>query len=146
MTTLFEYAIFGVEQEGDRTWLQVTDITTTEEAGVIVNRAGSSVRLDDIADYIKQNIEDWADKDVIWDLTDFDSSYTTSDEVRGFVARMYSFGGARKGRKTAIIAPSDSGFGLMRMLESNAELWSYPVQFNVFRSREPADKWLAKDD
>ena len=49
----------------------------------------------------------------------------------------------RAGGKTALVMPSDLGFGLARMYDSMAELKNHPVGHGVFRNREDALHWLA---
>lgn len=82
----------------------------------------------------------------LWDLSQSELVHITREMLRQFIRRAAKLGAARKGGRTAIVAPEDAQYGLGRMSEVYAEIEGAPFSLRVFRSREDALAWLTSDD
>jgi hypothetical protein len=66
-------------------------------------------------------------------------SQRTADEVRA-MAQFIAAHAERFGRRLALLADSDAGFGLMRLGAATVE--QHGVETSVFRDAADAEKWL----
>ena len=87
---------------------------------------------------------------VLWDFSNVDEVALTAADVE-IIARYplkYRSSGQLKGGRRAILAPTDLGFGLSRMLDTikelTPELSSYRTR--AFRGRDEAVAWLEQAD
>ena len=116
-------------------------ITIFEESGIVINVAQKTDTLDNIVDYISQHIESWVNYNVIWDVTLLEWESINSQSIRSFVQNTILLSNKRLGHKTAILANSDVGFGMMRMLQMLAEEKN-KIEFRVFRTKAQALSWI----
>ena len=79
----------------------------------------------------------------LWDFTGSDLHNAKMVDLAAVLAAAKTLAPRRAGGKTALVMPSDLGFGLARMYDSMAELKNHPVGHGVFRNREDALHWLA---
>ena len=85
---------------------------------------------------------DQVTKLILWDLSQATFDTLTIDTVDGFVTTAKEFTQMRKGGRTAVVVPTDLGFGLARMYDSLHEVDRSPVSHMTFREKESALKWL----
>ena len=78
----------------------------------------------------------------LWDFSGSNLQDARLEQLAAVLAAAKAYGHLRQGGKTALVVPSDLGFGLARMYESMAELKNHPVEHGVFRSRTDALAWL----
>ena len=116
------------------------------ENKIIINSVVGEVNFDKIAEYISENIESWISKPVIWDMSKADLSTVPSDQLRSFLQKMQSLSKKKSGEKTAIVAPQDMEYGMMRMFEIFAENESFEMELRVFRTIEEAKQWLPENN
>ena len=81
-------------------------------------------------------------KYLIWDIREADISNASNDDLRKLVKTTKEVARVRPSGKTAILGQTDLQFGLARMYATYGELEDHPVQISVFRSLEPAMKWI----
>ncbi len=122
----------------------MSNITSTVENQTVINTPLDHTNLEEILEYISNNINSWADKNVIWDLHKVDFDSITTNDIRVFIANSHHFNEKRIGFKTAAVTPTDLGFGMMRMLTSIAEI-KYDFKLNVFRTVSEAKDWVDGD-
>ena len=79
----------------------------------------------------------------LWDFTGSDLHAAKMTDLAAVLTAAKTLAPRRAGGKTALVVPSDLGFGMARMYESMAELKNHPVGHGVFRNREDALHWLA---
>ena len=79
----------------------------------------------------------------LWDFTGSDLHGAKMVDLAAVLAAAKTLAPRRAGGKTALVMPSDLGFGLARMYDSMAEIKNHPVDHGVFRNREDALHWLA---
>jgi hypothetical protein len=79
---------------------------------------------------------------ILWDLSQATIEKLTVDDVHGFVGTASLFTQARKGGKTAVVVPTDLGFGMARIYDSLHEVGQSPVSHMTFRDKESALNWL----
>lgn len=120
----------------------MTNISSEIENQVVINKAVGEVRFEDIGEFIIANVDSWKGKSVIWDLTEMDFHDISSDEIRLFMSKMAPFSSKRTKEKTAIIAPQDVQYGMMRVFESYAEYESVQVYLRICRSMDEGKNWL----
>ncbi len=123
----------------------MSGITTKIDDSVIVNTVVGQVGFDDLVEFITENNDSWIGRPVIWDIAEFDLGDISDKELRKFTETMASTSENRKGDKSAIVAPQDLQFGMMKALETLAEIASYPVRIRVFRKIADAKKWLSEE-
>ncbi len=83
---------------------------------------------------------------LLWDMSQADLAHVTPDMLQRFIRRGAQLGAARRGGRTAVIAPGELQYGLSRMSEMFFELEDTPFSFRVFRSRHEALLWLNAAD
>jgi hypothetical protein len=79
---------------------------------------------------------------VIWDITGGTLSDMSSELIRNVSIQLKKHNGRRKGRKTALVCPSDIDYGPGRMFMAFAEIHSLPYEIQVFRDIISARKYL----
>jgi hypothetical protein len=111
---------------------------------VVIRTCSEEVTIEDIGEHASLHINEVADKDVLWDLSEVNLSEFTVDAVMEFVSKYRYKAEIRSGRKTALVGMRDMEFAVLRMLEtiSGGERWA--IHFKVFRSTEEAMEWLLK--
>ena len=81
--------------------------------------------------------------DWIWDLSEASAKQMTSADMQ----RLASFASAnahdRPKGKTAIVVPTDLGFGMGRMLETYGQFADVPFQVRIFRTQSQALQWMS---
>jgi hypothetical protein len=124
----------------------MVNITTRNDGSVIVNTVKGLVGLDEIANFISDNIDSWIGKSELWDISEMDFNDISTEDLRVFVqkAAITSAASKRSGGKTAIVAPKDLQFGMMRSLESFTEISSYETTTRIFRTMNEAKSWLSE--
>ena len=78
----------------------------------------------------------------LWDLTRAHVSDFSLERIRAVQPGLIRSVKGREGGKTAVIAPSDVSFGVMRQYLATAATERLPFQQQVFRTREEAVSWL----
>lgn len=78
----------------------------------------------------------------LWDLSRASVSGFDLDLIRSVQPRLVRKVTGREGGKTAVIAPSDVTFGVMRQYLAAAGASELPFEQQVFRSRDQALSWL----
>ena len=84
-------------------------------------------------------------RDVIWDYSEASLTKLSVGELRDLVPVGKRYGhrlAERRGGKTAIVAPGDLAYGMMRVSETLSGMSEYTFEIRVFRSMEEADAWL----
>lgn len=76
------------------------------------------------------------------DMTDAERVDFSSNRLQQLAIAASHHGPRFGGMRTAIIAPSDSTFGISRMYELLADAAGSPIAVAVFRSRDAAEAWL----
>ncbi len=117
------------------------NIKTSIDNQIVVNTASEDTSLEEILLYVSQNINSWVDKNTIWDLSHFNFQDVSTDSIRLFISKSQNMSEKRKGLKTAVVAQSDLGYGMMRMLSIMAE-GKFQFQLETFRSLSEAITWL----
>ena len=82
----------------------------------------------------------------LWDFSGADLRDSRMEDLAAVLAAAKDLAPRRAGGKTALVVPTDLGFGLARMYESMAELKDHPVGHGVFRTVADAQTWLAAPD
>ncbi len=82
-------------------------------------------------------------ENLLWDLSRATYAGITASNVEEFVVIANRFTGMRKGGKTAIVVPTDLGFGLSRIYGSLQEVSQQSVEHMAFRDKDSALRWLA---
>lgn len=119
------------------------NIQTDIDNQIVVNITSGNTSLEDILSHIEQNIDSWSDKNVIWDLSNFDFHDITSDSLALFIQKSRRHLDKRKGLKTAVVAKTDLGYGMMRMYSVMAKMNSkFQIKVRPFRSLSEAKEWM----
>lgn len=121
-------------------------ITTQFEGPFVINTPTDDAELADIADYMREHIDQWVGKLVIWDVSAMGFATVTGDDFEKFAAEISADTSKRDGEKTAIVAPRDLQFGMTRMFETWADLAPVRIEFQVVRTIEEAKAWLLGED
>lgn len=116
-------------------------IESTKIKGIVINTMGHQDSLDDFLQYIENHIHNWADSQVLWDMTLLDFDTIEGSAVRNTITRGRKMSKQRSGLKTAFVVKSDLGFGMMRMFQMIAEN-KIGIEFGIFRDRQEALCWL----
>jgi len=85
--------------------------------------------------------------DVLWDYRDASLVDLTTVELRELVPVGKVYGHRleeRRGGRTAIVAPGDLEYGMMRVSEALSLMSEYTFEVNVFRTMGEAEIWLAE--
>jgi len=104
------------------------------------------VTLREILDVLKTFKAEPPAKNILWDFSEANVGYSfnvTDLQKTAIVAK--SNLGLRPNSKTAFVAASDIGFGLIRMYTTFLELQEIAHEVQVFRRLDEAHQWLDED-
>ena len=114
---------------------------TEERGNIVINTVPSGTTLGEILAFAADRLEDWATREVIYEVSAADFSSLDSPTLADFVARSAEGSRVRSGRKTAIVAAGDLNFGMMRMFAMLAGD-QFHIELSVFRDIAGALAWL----
>ncbi len=109
---------------------------------VVINTVSAEATVDEVSMYASKHIDRWMKRDVIWDLTRADFAGVTVARLREVIAQTEHISEKRHGFRTAMVAQSDLGYGLMRMFSMLSER-RYKSHVEAFRALEEARAWLS---
>jgi len=103
------------------------------------------ISVEELATEIRAPYQEEPTPDHLWDLSAADVSAIGSQELDQLakIAKIADSSGA--GRKTAIVTPTDLGFGLSRMYQVFVEMAGLRVKVGVFRTRKEAEDWFVEE-
>ncbi|MBN2323948.1 MAG: hypothetical protein JXQ30_09445 [Spirochaetes bacterium] len=78
----------------------------------------------------------------LWDFVDASVKNIPTEAVHRFVSVVKKIGSVREGGKTAVAAPTDLEYGMIRIFQTMTDLTQIPFEFRVFRSTDEARLWL----
>lgn len=96
----------------------------------------------EVSEKIKEFYESGPTMNVLWDLSEADTSGIETGDVKAIADLTVSQAHSRKGGKTAIVSPKAIAFGLSRMFQSFAEMAEHQAQVQIFRSLDEAKRWI----
>ena len=79
---------------------------------------------------------------ILWGLSQATLETLTSADIQSFVRTTKKFIEKRAGGKTAVVVPTDLGFGMARIYDSFQEVTQSIVSHMTFRDKASALKWL----
>ena len=115
--------------------------TRMSSSGIIINVVEQGENLDDVFLFVAKNIESWTKNAVLWDMSCLDFKNLSPESIHRLIEKGAMISKKRDGLKTAIVAETDLGFGMMRMLQILA-IGTLKFELNVFRNHEAALLWL----
>ena len=115
--------------------------TRTSSSGFIVNEAEKGDTLEDVFLFVEKNIDSWAGKHELWDMSLLDFRGLTSKSTYSNMEKGAMLSKKRAGLKTALVVESALGYGMMRMLQTFTKN-SLEFELNVFRNHTTAILWL----
>lgn len=124
----------------------MADIFTKVEGPIVTNTTVGNVTFENIAEYIKMNIQSWSGKPVLWNLNEMEFDNVTSRDIQTFVAKMAASSVKKEGERAAIVAPWDIQFKIMKLLEILSARNLVLVNLRVFRTVAEAKDWLSISD
>jgi hypothetical protein len=120
----------------------MSGITTRTEESIVVNTVDEETTLDDIAAHIARHVDSWAETSVLWDPTACDFHRVFGDDTRRLAKSCAPLASRRAGRRTAVVAPEDYVYGLVRAFEAHLDGPSVGMDIRAFRTVEGARAWL----
>jgi hypothetical protein len=82
----------------------------------------------------------------LWDFRKAGLDRVSFEETEAIMDYIKRHSEKRSGGKTALVASGDLEYGLSRFSKSLAEIKSYPLQVEVFRSFKEAIRWLGEKE
>lgn len=79
---------------------------------------------------------------VLWDLSDANTSSLTSNQMNTIIEHAKKYSQLRPNGKTAYVSPKDMDFAMARMYQILSELNEHPISHYVFRNHSEAMSWL----
>jgi hypothetical protein len=116
--------------------------TTDTSIDLSIFSCTGQLSADEIMKTVKSIYEGMPSRNIIWDLAESDVSSITADEVRELARGVKKLAHSREGGKTAIVSPKDISYGIGRMYQIFAEIYSQSAQIEVFRSKLEAERWV----
>jgi hypothetical protein len=101
------------------------------------------ISLTEIEQAISTFYHKQATLNALWDLRKSSLQRLSTSDVQSLIEYLKSNTYVRDNGKTAMVAPKDADFGLVRMGEVYAE--NLPTSFRVFRSIEEAYDWIRQE-
>lgn len=117
-------------------------ITTKVEGPLVINSVVGRVKLDSVALFLRKNVDSWTDKPILLDLSRMDFEHIFNNDLQKFIDKIKPDLEKRGCGKTAVIAPNDVQYGMMRVYQSLAENSYIQVQYKIFRNVSKAKAWL----
>ncbi|MDH3207864.1 MAG: hypothetical protein OEO79_14765 [Gemmatimonadota bacterium] len=78
----------------------------------------------------------------LWDLTHASVAEYDIDKIRRLQHEVAGIAKGREGGRTAVVAPTDLTFGIVRQYLALIESAQLPFEHNVFRTKAEAVSWL----
>ena len=94
---------------------------------------------------LKKFWEGQTTRNVMWDFRKASLARVSSGKTEAIMDYIKHHSGKYSGGKTALVASGDLEYGLSRFSQTLAEMKSYPLQLEVFRSFEAAIQWLGEE-
>lgn len=123
----------------------IDEIQTRVIDGVTVKSVTGSPSLRQVLAAVESIYSDTVTSDVVWDFSEGSSARLSAEDLQRIVLLVKRRAAARKGGRTAMIAPGDLEYGMGRMLEVFRDLAQIEFEFRVFRSAADASRWLEID-
>jgi len=116
-------------------------IQATFKSNYVIITPDATETLDNILEYVSENIELWKDKNTLWDARELSFKGITSDILRSFTEKIQPVTKIREGLKTAIVVNSDLSYGMTRMfqLQYNEKI---NIVTEIFKDKDEAITWL----
>ena len=112
------------------------------EHGLVVHQCDGKLSLEQFKRAAQMHCAlDWC-RMVLWDLTACDMSGIETSDVRRLAQGASAAAEARAGGRTALVASTETQYGLCRMYEIFLGLEESSVKTAVFRTRREAELWL----
>ena len=117
--------------------------TNRSDNEIVINNVVSDVTADEIVNYVRDNVEKWIGKPVLWDVSKSKISNIPPKEWIGIIDQLVQSSQRRNGQKTALVSSVDRNFGMLRMFEMSAEN-KLSIHLQTFRDLNLAKAWLLK--
>ena len=102
--------------------------------------------IQEIIEYVNRFYKSSPTLKSLWDFTNATIDYLIADDMRTLFKLTNAMGSVREGGKTALVAPTDLGYGLSRMFQIMADTEDFPFNINVFRTLKEANQWLLEKE
>lgn len=119
-------------------------IKTVIESGVVVNTVSKGGTLDDIMVCLEKHVNEWTDKQILWDLRKFTIKSLYTQSIHSFISKIGKMSQKRQGQRTAVLVNSETAYRMLKMFKSLAGK-KIKAELFVFRKKTDAMKWLAEE-
>ncbi|UCB47064.1 MAG: hypothetical protein JSV25_06525 [Spirochaetota bacterium] len=82
----------------------------------------------------------------LWDLSNASLNDMPAEGIRKIFEFVKQTGSVRKGGKTAVVTPTDLGYGLARMFQIMSDTDGFPFVIEIFRHYDEARRWLLSEE
>lgn len=113
------------------------------EDRILTNIPSSDTTLNEILAHIAAHVDLWHDRNIIWDMRDFNFVSISIDKLEEFISSSQEHSQKREGFRTAILVNDELGFEKMTMFSKMA-LEHYHFQIKPFRELADARLWVAE--
>jgi hypothetical protein len=113
-----------------------------KKKGLTVHKCSGSLTEQEFRNAIQSFYKDPSTQNLLWDFSGASMDLISPAFVRQLHSMVRKLGSARRGGKTAIVAPKDLEFAMARMFQIMSDTNDFPFKIKVFRYYGEASQWL----
>ncbi len=122
------------------------ETTVDEKQNPTIHKCSGDLTEQELVDTIESFYDSDPTPNALWDFSHASIDSISPAFVRQLHSMVRKLGSARRGGKTAVVAPEDLGYGMARMFQIMSDRDGFPFKIKVFRHSGEAKQWLLKKE
>lgn len=119
-------------------------VRTTFSAAVARHTLTGPIDMEQIARFINRNFHLWAERSVIWDLSDARLGDVSFGDWEGVITATRHNSEGYRGRRVAVVSSEPLHDGMIHALEAMASDVRDLTHLRAFRAADEAEAWIAE--
>ena len=120
--------------------------TVDNEHNLTIHKCSGNLTTKEMIDAINSFYNSSPTKHTLWDFSNASMNNIPAEDVRKMFALVKNRGFARQGGTTAVVTPTDLGYGLSRMFQIMSDTNDFPFKMKVFRTLDEAKHWIFSEE
>jgi hypothetical protein len=111
-----------------------------------IQKCSGNLTTKEVIDVVNSFYDGSPTRHALWDFSNASMNNIPAENIRRIFTLIKDLGFARQGGKTAVVVPTDLGFGLARMFQIMSDTEDFPFKIKVFRYYGEARQWLLSEE